>query len=221
MKHQRYLYHIYLLSYIFVSSFQDNQWYLSTYCKFEIALSLAVIYVVCVKKNIFFFTCYLLKFFNLFIFLCLIFALFVVVFLLELFDRHGFDNHAYLSDDISRNRKKSYCLWRFSPFRSLGSSSVVRKKGVVWLNREDLFQEQPCVWCNVKPRHHVRPCQDLRWFRETRWQFPKQSSVTSLGNVSITRGPAKRSSAYRWVFYRLEGDSLLRKTTVDRLDMSR
>lgn len=80
------------------------------YCKFEIALSLAVIYVVCVKKNIFFFTCYLLKFFNFFFFLCLIFALFVVVFLLELFDRHGFDNHAYLFDDISRNRKKSYCL---------------------------------------------------------------------------------------------------------------
>lgn len=48
------------------------------YCKFEIALSLTVIYVVCVKKNNFFFTCYLLKFFNLFFFLCLIFALFVV-----------------------------------------------------------------------------------------------------------------------------------------------
>lgn len=103
----------------------------------------------------------------------------------------------------------------------LFSGGSVRKKGVVWLNREDLFQEQAYVWCNVKSRHHVRPCQDLRWFRETRWQFPKQSSVTSLGNVSITRGPAKRSSAYRWVFYRLEIDSLLRKTTVDRLDMSR
>lgn len=76
------------------------------YCKFEIALSLTVIYVVCVKKNNFFFTCYLLKFFNLFFFLCLIFALFVVFFLLELFDRQGFDNHAYLFDDISWNRKK-------------------------------------------------------------------------------------------------------------------
>lgn len=136
---------------------------------------------------------------------------FCCFFLLELFDRQGFDNHAYLFDDISWNRKK----------KLLFSGGSVRKKGVVWLNREDLFQEQAYVWCNVKSRHHVRPCQDLRWFRETRWQFPKQSSVTSLGNVSITRGPAKRSSAYRWVFYRLEIDSLLRKTTVDRLDMSR
>lgn len=146
---------------------------------------------------------------------------FCCFFLLELFDRHGFDNHAYLFDDISRNRKKSYCLVEVQSLQVTVKLERSPKKGVVWLNHEDLFQEQPCVWCNVKPRHHVRPCQDLRWFRETRWQFPKQSSVTSLGNVSITRGPAKRSSAYRWVFYRLEGDSLLRKTTVDRLDMSR
>lgn len=180
------------------------------YCKFEIALSLTVIYVVCVKKNNFFFTCYLLKFFNLFFF-NVWYLPFLLFFLLELFDRQGFENHAYLFDDISWNRKK----------KLLFSGGSVRKKGVVWLNREDLFQEQAYVWCNVKSRHHVRPCQDLRWFRETRWQFPKQSSVTSLGNVSITRGPAKRSSAYRWVFYRLEIDSLLRKTTVDRLDMSR
>lgn len=180
------------------------------YCKFEIALSLTVMYVVCVKKNNFFFTCYLLKFFNLFFF-CLIFALFVVFFFLNyLIGRGLIIMPIYLTTFHGIEKKKL-----------LFSGGSVRKKGVVWLNREDLFQEQAYVWCNVKSRHHVRPCQDLRWFRETRWQFPKQSSVTSLGNVSITRGPAKRSSAYRWVFYRLEIDSLLRKTTVDRLDMSR
>lgn len=31
---------------------------------------------------------------------------FCCFFLLELFDRQGFDNHAYLFDDISWNRKK-------------------------------------------------------------------------------------------------------------------
>lgn len=56
-------------------------------------------------------------------------------FLLELFDRQGFDNHAYLFDDISWNRKK----------KLLFSGGSVRKKGVVWLNREDLFQEQAYV----------------------------------------------------------------------------
>lgn len=135
---------------------------------------------------------------------------FLLFFLLELFDRGLIIMPIYLTTFHGIEKKKL-----------LFSGGSVRKKGVVWLNREDLFQEQAYVWCNVKSRHHVRPCQDLRWFRETRWQFPKQSSVTSLGNVSITRGPAKRSSAYRWVFYRLEIDSLLRKTTVDRLDMSR
>lgn len=102
-------------------------------------------------------------------------------FLLELFDRQGFDNHAYLFDDISWNREK----------KLLFSGGSVRKKGVVWLNREDLFQEQAYVWCNVKSRHHVRPCQDLRWFRETRWQFPKQSSVTSLGKRQYHPRPGK------------------------------
>lgn len=177
------------------------------YCKFEIALSLTVIYV---KKNNFFFTCYLLKFFNLFFFMFDICPFCCFFFLNYLIGRGLIIMPIYLTTFHGIEKKKL-----------LFSGGSVRKKGVVWLNREDLFQEQAYVWCNVKSRHHVRPCQDLRWFRETRWQFPKQSSVTSLGNVSITRGPAKRSSAYRWVFYRLEIDSLLRKTTVDRLDMSR
>lgn len=60
---------------------------------------------------------------------------FCCFFLLELFDRQGFDNHAYLFDDISWNRKK----------KLLFSGGSVRKKGVVWLNREDLFQEQAYV----------------------------------------------------------------------------
>lgn len=78
------------------------------YCKFEIALSLTVIYVVCVKKNNFFFTCYLS--FLIYFFFMFDICPFCCFFLLELFDRHGFDNHAYLFDDISLNRKKSYCL---------------------------------------------------------------------------------------------------------------
>lgn len=181
------------------------------YCKFEIALSLTVIYVVCVKKKNFFFTCYLLKFFNFYFYFMFDICPFCCFFFLNyLIGRGLIIMPIYLTTFHGIEKKKL-----------LFSGGSVRKKGVVWLNREDLFQEQAYVWCNVKSRHHVRPCQDLRWFRETRWQFPKQSSVTSLGNVSITRGPAKRSSAYRWVFYRLEIDSLLRKTTVDRLDMSR
>lgn len=179
------------------------------YCKFEIALSLTVIYVVCVKKNNFFLYM-LFKFFNFFFFMFDICPFFCFFFLNYLIGRGLIIMPIYLTTFHGIEKKKL-----------LFSGGSVRKKGVVWLNREDLFQEQAYVWCNVKSRHHVRPCQDLRWFRETRWQFPKQSSVTSLGNVSITRGPAKRSSAYRWVFYRLEIDSLLRKTTVDRLDMSR
>lgn len=74
------------------------------YCKFEIALSLTVIYVVCVKKNNFFLYM-LFKFFNFFFFMFDI-CPFCCFFLLELFDRQGFDNHAYLFDDISWNRKK-------------------------------------------------------------------------------------------------------------------
>lgn len=162
------------------------------------------------KRTIFSLHAIYLSFFNLFFFMFDICPFCCFFFLNYLIGRGLIIMPIYLTTFHGLEKKKL-----------LFSGGSVRKKGVVWLNREDLFQEQAYVWCNVKSRHHVRPCQDLRWFRETRWQFPKQSSVTSLGNVSITRGPAKRSSAYRWVFYRLEIDSLLRKTTVDRLDMSR
>lgn len=162
------------------------------------------------KRTIFSLHAIYLSFFNLFFFMFDICPFCCFFFLNYLIGRGLIIMPIYLTTFHGLEKKKL-----------LFSGGSVRKKGVVWLNREDLFQEQAYVWCNVKSRHHVRPCQHLRWFRETRWQFPKQSSVTSLGNVSITRGPAKRSSAYRWVFYRLEIDSLLRKTTVDRLDMSR
>lgn len=80
------------------------------YCKFEIALSLTVIYVVCVKKNNFFFTCYLLKFFNLFFFLCLIFALFVVFFFLNYLIGRGLIIMPIYLTTFHGIEKKSYCL---------------------------------------------------------------------------------------------------------------
>lgn len=79
------------------------------YCKFEIALSLTVMYVVCVKKNNFFFTCYLLKFFNLFFF-CLIFALFVVFFFLNYLIGRGLIIMPIYLTTFHGIEKKSYCL---------------------------------------------------------------------------------------------------------------